>query len=67
MRRRRWIGLLCLPVFAGTFFLAGCGGGGESNAPPVNGTPAGAYTVLVSGTANGIVHNAVVAITVQRR
>ena len=65
MRRRRWIGLLCLPVFAGTFFLAGCGGGGESNAPPVNGTPAGAYTVLVSGTANGIVHNAVVAITVQ--
>jgi hypothetical protein len=65
IRRRRWISLVCLPVLVGAFFLAGCGGGsGGGSNPPVNGTPAGAYTVLVSGTANGIVHNAVVNIIV---
>jgi hypothetical protein len=30
----------------------------------VNGTPAGTYTVLVTGTANGIVHNTVVSVVV---
>jgi hypothetical protein len=57
--------LVCLPVLAGAFFLAGCGGGGGgSSPPPVNGTPAGAYTVLVSGTGNGIAHNVVVNVVV---
>jgi hypothetical protein len=66
MRRRRWISLLCLPIFAGAFFLAGCGGGGGGglNLPPANGTPTGAYTVVVSGTGNGILHNAVVKVIV---
>jgi hypothetical protein len=65
VRRRRWMSLVCLLVLAGVFFLAGCGGGdGGSNLLPVNGTPAGAYTVLVTGTANGIVHNAVVNVSV---
>jgi len=66
LRKRRWISLICLPVLLGAFFLAGCGGGGGggSNLPPVNGTPPGAYTVLVTGTSNGIVHNAVINVVV---
>jgi hypothetical protein len=64
MRKRRWISLICLPVLLGAFFLAGCGGGGGSNLPPANGTPPGAYTVLVTGTANGIEHNAVINVVV---
>jgi hypothetical protein len=58
--------LLCLPIFAGAFFLAGCGdsGGGGLNLPPANGTPTGAYTALVTATANGILHNAVVNVIV---
>jgi hypothetical protein len=66
IRRRRCITLLCLPIFAGAFFLAGCGdsGGGGLNLPPANGTPTGAYTALVTATANGILHNAVVNVIV---
>jgi len=68
LRRRRWAGMIWLPILLAAFFLVSCGGGGnssgESNPPPVNGTPAGAYSVLVTGTANGIVHNAVVYVVV---
>lgn len=65
LRKRRWTHLLCLPVLLGAFWMAGCGGSGEaSNQPPVNGTPLGTYTVLVTGTANGIVHDAVVNVVV---
>jgi hypothetical protein len=30
----------------------------------VNGTPSGIYTLLVTGTANGIVHNAKITVVV---
>lgn len=59
--------MVCLPLLLGALWLGGCGGGsvdGGSKAPPVNGTPAGAYTALVTGTADIIVHNAVVDIVV---
>lgn len=64
------LGQPALPAsFIGILWLVGCGGGngggGGSKPPPVDGTPAGAYTVLVTGTANGIVHNAVVNVVVQ--
>jgi len=66
--RRRWMSLFCQSIVLGAFLLASCGGGGGggggSNPPPVNGTPAGTYTVLVTGTANGIVHNTVVSVVV---
>ena len=66
-RRRRRIGMACLLLLLSTLSLAGCGGGGSSggsNPPPVNGTPAGTYSVVVTGTANGIVHNALVTVVV---
>ncbi len=67
LRRRHWIGLACLPLLLAALCITGCGGGnggGGTNPPPVNGTPAGTYTVLVTGTSNGIVHNAVIALVV---
>jgi len=36
-------------------------GGGNSGS---NGTPAGTYTVLITGTANGVVHNAKITVVV---
>jgi hypothetical protein len=65
LRKQRWTHLLCLPVLLGAFWLVGCGGSGEaSNQLPVNGTPLGTYTVLITGTANGIVHDAAVNVVV---
>jgi hypothetical protein len=55
-----------LAVVALLLFLASCGGGGSSTTgghqPPPSTTP---YTVVVSGTAGGIVHSAKVIVLVQ--
>jgi hypothetical protein len=70
LRRRRWTGIFCMLVLLAVFLMASCGGGsgsstGPSNpTPPANSTPPGTYTVLVTGTANGIVHNAKVTVLV---
>lgn len=70
MRKRRWPGNACLVALLSVFLMASCGGGsGSSTSPtnpitPVNATPSGTYTVLVTGTANGIVHNAKVTVVV---
>jgi hypothetical protein len=52
-------------------FLAGCGGsGGTSCTGPTcgsggfNNTPAGTYSVLVTATANGLVHDAQITVVV---
>jgi len=45
--------------FALLFLATGCGGGSSSAPPPPNAnpTPPGAYSVLVTATSNGVVHN----------
>lgn len=46
----------------------GCGGGGSPPPPPpppANGTPTGNYSVVVTGTANQIVHNVKLTVVVQ--
>jgi hypothetical protein len=52
-------------LFAMLLLLAGCGGGGQGGGiqqpPPATST----YSVLVSGTANGIIHNAKVIVVVE--
>lgn len=58
--------LLTLCLFA-AMLVTGCGGGGSTTTitqPPPNGTPSGAYSVLVTGTANGIIHNAKITVVV---
>ncbi len=65
-QRSLLFGLALLTVLA----ASGCGGngggsGGSGSNPPPNSTPAGNYSVLVTGTANGTIHNAVVYVVVQ--
>jgi hypothetical protein len=55
MRRRRISTLLgALVLIAVVGFSAGCGGGGSAPPSGNQGTPAGTYTVTVSGTATGV-------------
>ncbi len=65
-RKRRLAMLLSLGLFAALFAVAGCGSGGSQGGqqppPPAN---AGTYSVVVSATANGIIHNAKVMVVVQ--
>jgi hypothetical protein len=53
------LALLLIVVFA-----ASCGGGSKAP-PPVNGTPAGTYTLTVTATSGSISHSTTVALTVQ--
>jgi subtilase family serine protease len=58
---------LALPfALLAAFAFTGCGGTsttGKTNPPP-DSTPAGTYTIVVTGTASGIVHNAVITVVV---
>jgi subtilase family serine protease len=72
-RRRRALSrnaLLALGLLA-VLAISSCGGGSGSGSgvvnppPPPNSTPAGNYSVLVTATANGTIHNALVNIVVQ--
>ncbi len=69
LRRRRWNAIACLTILLATCFLSACGGGANrgvsSTPPPANGTPPGTYTVLITGTANGITHNSKLTVIVQ--
>ena len=63
-RRRRFAVLLGLGLIATLILLPGCGGG-QSHQPPPPPQNATAYSVVVTGTANGITHNAKVVVMVQ--
>jgi len=63
-RKRRLAMLLSLGLFAALFALAGCGGSQSGQQPPPSANP-GTYSVVVSATANGIIHNAKVIVVVQ--
>src|SRR5271170_1785466 len=64
LRKRR---VQAIILFLALLFLAtGCGGGSSSAPPPpnTNPTPPGAYSVLVTATSNGVVHNVQLAVLV---
>ncbi|MGB7987485.1 MAG: protease pro-enzyme activation domain-containing protein, partial [Terracidiphilus sp.] len=69
-RRKLERNLLLSLVLVAAFSVSGCGGGGNSGGGGGGGgggstnTPAGTYSVLVTGTANGIVHNIKITVVV---
>lgn len=65
-RQRSGQKLACV-LMGGALFLAllvqsACGGGSK---PPVGGTPPGAYTIIVTGSADGFQHSTPIIVTVQ--
>ncbi len=65
-RRRKLLGLILLGlVFTGLIFMAACGGTSSGGGGGHPGTPAGTYTVTVTGTAGSSVHTAPVTVVVQ--
>jgi subtilase family serine protease len=63
--RRRWVDFLGLLAVASIITAVGCGGGGGSVQQKSQGTPAGTYTITVTGTSGSISHSAAVSFTVQ--
>jgi hypothetical protein len=73
LRRPRWITMVWLPIVLAASLLVSCGGsgsssggggGGGSGQSKVENTPVGTYSIVITGTANGITHNAVVYVVV---
>jgi len=65
--RRKWRVQAIFLLLALLLVAAGCGGGSSTAPPPppnTNPTPPGAYSVLVTATANGVVHNVQLTVVV---
>jgi hypothetical protein len=52
-------------VIVGAGYLAGCAGSGFPRLPVINGTPAGTYTITVTGTSGTDAHSTTVMLVVQ--
>jgi hypothetical protein len=70
-RRRKLLGIcLVFLVLGGCLLQVACGGSGSNSTPPPTSkanpsTPAGTYTVTITGNASGEQHTTVVSLTVQ--
>jgi hypothetical protein len=66
-RKKRLLGvLLAWLMISGLLFLAACGGGSSgSGGGGTGGTPAGTYTISISGSAGAVANATKVTLTVQ--
>jgi hypothetical protein len=64
-QRKKLMGLLLGVVLTGGLFQVACGGGSSAQPPTNTGTPAGTYTVTVTGTSGSASHASTVTLVVQ--
>lgn len=65
-KRRKYLRFwLLFTIAALALTMAACGGGGSSAPRTIPGTPAGTYTVTVTGAASGVSHSTTVTLVVQ--
>jgi hypothetical protein len=64
-KRRRWLAGMLLGLLAGVILLqAACGNSGSNTTTP-SGTPAGTYTIVITGTSGSAKHNQNVTLIVK--
>lgn len=57
VKRRRWLAGTLLGLLAGLILLQAACGGSSSSTSPTGGTPAGTYTIVITGSSGSASHN----------
>jgi hypothetical protein len=63
-KRRRWLAGALLGLMASIILLQGACGSSSSSTAASGGTPAGSYTITITGSSGSVSHNTTVQLTV---
>jgi hypothetical protein len=64
VKRRRWLAGMLLGLLAGLIVLQAACGSSSSATTPTGGTPAGTYTIVITGSSGSASHNTRVTLNV---